>query len=174
MEHLSRANRDSCLALSKKVAYTSELMSTYKERILTIVSLFALSKESSVPFGKRNFCSTSLTNVALVFSGFWFFMRTIIMIFVLWSIGKHKFFKLIYIDVFMRLEKPKHDYMATESWRVWGKEYRNHAYPGDSKHLLTPEAAQRRRKCKNEVQKWYISAKTKCQSDARVYNKTYW
>ena len=75
------------------------------------------------------------------------------MIFVLWSIEKRKFFKLIYIDVFTRLEKTKHDYMATESWRGWGKKHRNHAYPGDSKHLLTPEAAQRRRKCKNEVQK---------------------
>jgi hypothetical protein len=75
------------------------------------------------------------------------------MIFVLWSIGKLKIIKLIYIDVFTRLEKTKHDYMATESWRVWGKEYRNHAYPGDSKHLLTPETAQRRRKCKTEVLK---------------------
>ena len=70
MGQMFRANRNICLALRKKVAYTSELMSTYKESNLTIVSLFALSKESSVPFGKRNFCSTSLTNVALVFSGF--------------------------------------------------------------------------------------------------------
>ena len=120
---------------------------------MTIVSLFALSKESSVPFLKENFCSTSRTNVAFVFSGFLFFMLTIIMIFVLWSIGKRKFFKLIYIDVFTRLKKTKHDYMAAQSWRGWGKKYDNHAYPGDSKHLLIPKTAQRRRKCKNEVLK---------------------
>ena len=90
MEHLSRANRDRCLALSKKVAYTSKLMSTYRESNLTIVSLLALSKESSVPFAKRNFCSTSLTNVALVFSVFCLFMPTIILIFSLLSIGKLK------------------------------------------------------------------------------------
>ena len=79
---------------------------------MTIVSLFALSKESSVPFLKENFCSTSRTNVAFVFSGFLFFMLTIIMIFVLWSIGKRKFFKLIYIDVFTRLKK-----QSTTIWR---------------------------------------------------------
>ena len=62
----------------------------YRESNLTIVSLLALSKESSVPFAKRNFCSTSLTNVALVFSVFCLFMPTIIMIFSLLSIGKLK------------------------------------------------------------------------------------
>jgi len=43
--------------------------------------------------------------------------------------------------------------MAAQSWRGWGKKHDNHAYPGDSKHLLIPKTAQRRRKCKNEVLK---------------------
>ena len=95
---------------------------------MTIVSLLALSKESSVPFLKENFCSTSRTNVAFVFSGFLFFMPTIIMIFVLWSIPFYKLILEIYFE-------------------------RNYAGFGDSKHLLTPNAAARRRKCKSEVLK---------------------
>ena len=78
---------------------------------MTIVSLLALSKESSVPFLKENFCSTSRTNVAFVFSGFCVFMPTIIMIFVLWSIP---FYKLILEIYFERI----------------------YAGFGDSKHLL--------------------------------------
>ena len=65
---------------------------------MTIVSLFALSKESSVPFLKENFCSTSRTNVAFVFSGFLFFMPTIIMIFLVGSIAICKKLLEIYFE----------------------------------------------------------------------------
>ena len=95
------------------------------------------------------------------------------MIFVLWSIGKTKLNKLIYIDIFTRPEKTKHNHMSAKLWRGQGKKHDNHAVLGDSKPLLTPDPARRRRKCQNEVLKRYISAKTKCQSDAVVYNKTY-
>ena len=65
---------------------------------MTIVSLLALSKESSVPFLKENFCSTSRTNVAFVFSFLISFMPTIIMIFLVGSIANYKILLEIYFE----------------------------------------------------------------------------